>query len=210
MSSRNPALKTKNKPLNEKEMIFVERYLTHFNAAKAAKEAGYCLESPTHQRLAGYELANKGYIRRAIDDRIKMLCMETNEALGRLAAIARGDILDFMSKDPETGLWFIDLDKAEKSGLSYLIKSYTVTREGPQLELYSATEALNTICKHLNILKQPDTEINVSLSAWATFVQKAKQEVETGTPQLPMSNDVIEASFIETPVFESEEIEDNG
>jgi hypothetical protein len=187
-------------------MVFIERYLLHWNAAKAALEAGYCIQHPDSSKLAAYEMLHKPYIRKAIDDRMQMVCMETNEALGRLAAIARGDIMNYLSKD-EYGIYQVDLDKAEKLGVSFLIKSYTITREGPMIELYSAAEALDRIAKHLNILKQPEVEVNVSLTAWALFVQKAKQEsgIDLNAPQLQVarSQDRTESPDADSDVIDS-------
>ena len=175
MPSNKPALKSQNQPLTAGEQAFVEHYLITFNAAKSALRAGFCEQNPVNSKIIGWEMLSKPYIKRAIDNRIASVCMDANEVLGRLAAIARGDIMDFMSKDTN-GNWFFDFDKAETSGSSFLIKSITPTREGPKVELYSALEALDRIAKHLNILKQPETEINVSLTAWAQFVQTAKSQ----------------------------------
>jgi hypothetical protein len=199
MSTRNPALRPNNQALTSQEMMFVERYLLHLNAAQAAREAGYCIEHPNSAHTAAYEILHKPYIRNAIDNRMQMICMETNEALVRLAAIARGDMLDFMSRNDETGQWYLDLDKAKESGKSFLIKSYYETKEGPRLELYSAQEALTLICKHLNIIKPAETEVNLSLSAWAIFVQKAKEEsgIDLNAPLLS-DGSVVDGQFKES------------
>jgi hypothetical protein len=62
--------------------------------------------------------------------------------------------------------------------MGFLIKSVEPNRLGghTKIEFYSAMDALDRIAKHLNLLKQPETEINVSLSAWSVFVQNAKEQ----------------------------------
>lgn len=172
MSGKDPSEKALNQALTNKEKMFVERYLTHWNGAKAAREAGYG-EKNCH--TASLELRQKPYIKKAIAERMYSVCMETNEALGRLAAIARGDITDFLTYDEEDHEWKVDIQKAIDNGCSFLIKSYNIGRFGPaNIELYSAVDALDKICKHLNLYKPDETNVNISLSAWAQFVEKAK------------------------------------
>jgi len=179
MPSIRPQLKAQNKPLTEKEQIFVERYLTHWNGARAAREAGYSFDNASNASRAAMELRNKPYIKNAIDERIRNICMDANEALGRLAAMARGDIMDFLSKD-DRGNWHVDLDKAKRSGKSFLIKSYRQPRLGPaEIELYSASDALDKICRHLNLFKDEKTDVSLSLSAWAVFVKEAERTATT-------------------------------
>jgi hypothetical protein len=184
MANAKPATKAINQTLTEKEQAFLEFYLIHWNAKKAALLAGYCVDHPRNAMMAGYEILHKPYIRAAIDERMQTMCMEANEVLARLATIARADITDYMTESPTApGEWFVDIEKLKEDGLGWLIKSYEPNRLGgfAKVEFYSAMDALDRIAKHLNLLKQPDTEVNVSLSAWSVFVQSAKEAATTRT-----------------------------
>lgn len=175
--NQRPELKSTNQRLTDKEKVFVEWYLILWNAAKAAAKAGYCLENPSNQRIAGFEILSKPYIKAAINERMVSVCMDANEVLARLAAIGSADYTDFMVQD-DAGEWYVDVGLIKTAGLGFLIKSVEPNRLGghTKVEFYSAMDALDRIAKHLNLLKQPETEVNVSLSAWSIFVQQAKDQ----------------------------------
>jgi hypothetical protein len=169
--------------LTEMEVIFIERYVTHWNGARAAQEAGYCPNNPQNARRAAEEILRKADIRAAIDYQMKLIAMEANEALARLASIARGDIADLLTQNLETGLWEPDIAKAKANDKSHLIKSYSISRQGTvSIEMYSAMEALDKIAKHLNLFKDSETTLNVSLTAWAQFVKDAKDASDAAKP----------------------------
>lgn len=190
MSAINPATKSENQTLTDKEQVFLERYLTHWNGARAAREAGYADPNSSMGFTASYEILRKPYIKRAIAERMYTMCMEANEALSRLAAIARQDITEFMDQD-EYGEWHINMDKIIASGKGYLIKSFVPNRLGdPVVEFYSATDALDKLCKYLGLYKPEEANINISLSAWSEFVQQAKK---TGEP-IPGSPEYLNAT----------------
>lgn len=203
MTINNPELKAENQALTEKESMFVERYLTHWNVARAAREAGYCEANPDNAKIAGMEVRNKPYIKAAIDHRMRLVCMDANEALARLADIARGDITDFLTKNSR-GEWTVDLDKAKEAGKTHLIKSYTQSRLGPaNIELYSAVDALDKIAKHLNLFRDENKDVSMSLSAWAKFVESARQNQQQ--PTAPQKAEVKNSEpYIDT-VFINEE-----
>lgn len=183
MTVHKPELKAENQELTEKELMFVERYMTHWNVARAAREAGYCEANPDNAKIAGMEVRNKPYIKAAIDNRMRLVCMDANEALARLADIARGDIIEFLSKNSR-GEWVVDLDKAKEAGKTHLIKSYTQSRLGPaNIELYSAVDALDKIAKHLNLFRDENKDVSMSLSAWAKFVEAARQNQQSTSPE---------------------------
>ena len=124
--------------LTDKQRLFVERYLTCWNATEAARQAGY--KDP---ELAGWENRQKPAIQAEISQRLAATAMTANEVLARLADQARSSMSDFLD---ETGR--IDLSLARKSGKLHLIKSRSVTKEGERIELYSAQEALALLAKH--------------------------------------------------------------
>lgn len=196
MSTYDSPNKALNQALTQKELMFVERYFTHWNVARAAREAGYCENNPDNSKLAGFEIIRKPYIKAAIDERMQSVCMEANEVLGRLADMARGDIMDFLSKN-DRGQYVIDIDKAKAAGKTHLIKSYSTSRLGdPQIELYNAADALDKIAKHLNLFKgSNDPDVSMSLSAWALFVKSAR-EAHDSSPSKPAASDFVDATFV--------------
>ena len=98
----------KKKRLTNRERLFVEHYLIHWNAAKAARLAGYSAKSA---RESGCENLTKPHIAKAIQAKISQIAMSADEVLLRLAEHARGDFGDFLTIG-ESGDFKIDLDKS--------------------------------------------------------------------------------------------------
>jgi len=140
--------------LTTKQELFIASYLENFNATEAATKAGYRGSNAT-LRSVGSENLTKPNIKAAIAQEIATLTMGKNEALSRLAIIARGPG-DFLTAEP-----YVDADGNEhvnvvvgytallKAGLGGLIKSVTPTRYGSRVEFYDAQRALETILKAL-------------------------------------------------------------
>ena len=157
--------------LRIKQRVFIEEYLRDFNASRAALAAGYS-EASAHS--IGSENLQKPEIKAEIERRIKEKHMGADEALSRLADMARGDIGDLVD---DNGL--LDLREARQKGLTKLlrkIKQKTVTRIGKkdddddieiteiEFEMYSAKDAIDTILKVGGKLKDADITINVNLT----------------------------------------------
>ena len=156
--------------ISNKQRVFIEEYLTCWNASEAAKRAGYAHANHQATRL----LSNVG-IQEEIKRRIDEKAMSADEVLLRLADMARGDIGDFM--DIESMSFDLDLKKAKEKGLTHLIKKArqrTVTSSKAQgqeeeetniieLELYDAQAALVTLGKHLGVFKEdnPPKDVNI-------------------------------------------------
>jgi len=62
--------------MTDKQLIFIERYLVHFNATKAALEAGY---SDNTAYSIGQENLNKPEIKKIKDERIKEIIAKTDD-----------------------------------------------------------------------------------------------------------------------------------
>ena len=138
--------------LKAKQLAFVERYLTHWNATRAAIEAGY---SENTARAIGAENLTKPDIKAHIDARLTEIKMSADEVLSRLADMARADIADFVGVRK-----IADLDKDEYRGKTHVIKKFksklTTDHLGRQieeveLELYPADVNLERIGKHHGI-----------------------------------------------------------
>jgi phage terminase small subunit len=135
--------------LTDKQRIFVEEYLTCWNATEAARRAGYDANEAT-LRSIGSENLTKPNIKALIDQRMKEKALSADEVLARLADIARGTLDDFLSVD-RRGRIKIDLIKARKAGKMHLLKSYGKGKQGEKIELYSAIEALQILGRHLQL-----------------------------------------------------------
>lgn len=128
--------------LSKKQQAFVESYLTCWNAAEAARLAGY---SEKTARQQGSRLLTNVDIQAAIQERLNELKMGADEVLVRLTDIARGSMDHFV-----TGSGGVSLSRARDAKKMHLIKrlTYTVSDKGDQrtehatIELYSAQDAL--------------------------------------------------------------------
>lgn len=165
--------------------MFIHEYLQCWNAAEAARRAGY---SEKTARQIGAENLTKPDIRAAIDERMRLLAMSADEALFRLSQHARGSMEDFVDVETNT----IDLNKADKAGKLHLVKKFTHTKtdksENISVELYDAQSALNSILKELHLRSGEPTERTET----SAKVEHAIQEdtVEQLSAVLQILNDV--------------------
>ena len=132
--------------LNNKQRAFVEHYLAHWNASKAAHLAGYSEKTAYAQ---GSRLLKDAEVQGAITERLKDLQAGADEVLTRLTAHSRGNMDDFLSP-----MGLIDLVKAREQGVMPLVKKVkqrttTVSKSDGEdfesheieLELYDAQAA---------------------------------------------------------------------
>lgn len=138
--------------LSPKQRVFVEEYLKCWNAAEAARRAGYSVKTA---RKIGSENLTKPDISAAIDERLAELKLEADEVLVRLGAIARGTMRDFLTVN-EAGQPDYDFSDAPL-GLLKELKITTRKGEGWQeksveVKLYDAQGALTTLAKHHRLL----------------------------------------------------------
>lgn len=150
--------------LTPKQRLFVESYLTCWNAAAAARDAGY--SKKTADQL-GYQLLQNPLVQAAIQDRIKEKAMGADEVLLRLAEQARGEIAGFITivdqpivdaegvpvKDAKGAIFIrrvplFDFEAAKAAGKMHLIKKLSYTAHGPSIEFYDAQSALVHLGKH--------------------------------------------------------------
>lgn len=139
--------------LSNKQQAFVEYYLRCWNAAEAARRAGYS-EKTAHS--IGHENLSKPDIQNAITTRLAELKAGTDEVLLRLTSHSRGSMDDFIG-----GLDHIDLDRARERGVMHLIKKVkqrttTISKTDGEdiethdieLELYDAQAATVQLGRH--------------------------------------------------------------
>lgn len=144
--------------VTNKQQVFINEYLRDFNATRAAKAAGY---SENTARSQGQRLLTIVDIAAAIREAIAERGMSAEEVLTRLAAVARGDIGEFL--DVTTVGFSLNLKGAQERGLTSLIKkikqkttTFIAKKESEEdrevteteLELYSALDALQLLGKY--------------------------------------------------------------
>ena len=144
------------KSLSRSEQAFINKYLECFNAT-----AAYLLIHPRSKydsaRANSARLIAKDNVKGEIRARLDEAQMTADEALKRLAAMARADIGEFI-----TPLGGLDLEAAKEAGLTPLIKKIkqrTITKIGKgdkdddteihdlEIELHDAQAAIDKILK---------------------------------------------------------------
>lgn len=128
--------------LTDKQAIFVEHYLTSFNATEAAKQAGYKGDRNALATI-GHANLKKDEIAEAISLRIKEAAMGADEVMMRLAEQARASYTEYIRTDGT-----VDIDKLKKDGKGHLIKSIKNTPYGQNVEFHDAQAALQLIGRH--------------------------------------------------------------
>lgn len=149
--------------LTPKQLVFIDEYLKDFNATQAAIRAGY---SPKTAYNSGWENVRKREVADVLHKRLNEKAMSADEALTRLADIARSNIADFARVDSGASIEQIR-DK------SHVIKKFKrkVTYdknenryEEIELELYDAQAALVDVLKVHGRFKDVHTNLNYDLS----------------------------------------------
>lgn len=114
--------------LTDKQIAFCEAYLQHFNATRAAKEAGY--SERTAYSIGGENL-KKPELALYIRERLNEAAMGADEVLFHLAQIARGDITEVMNEGGEVSITAARV--AGKSNLIKRVRSRTITTDNSDI-----------------------------------------------------------------------------
>lgn len=124
--------------LTKKQQVFIETYLTCWNATESARQAGYAFPN-----VEGTRLLVNASIKEQIEARLTELKMSADEVLIRLAEQARADMADFFRFQDGIKTPFLDLESANNKGLLRLVKKFKYNAAGhPEIELYDAQAAL--------------------------------------------------------------------
>lgn len=144
--------------LTDKQRVFLERYLTHWNGARAAREAGYPEE--TARQIAAENLS-KPYIASRVRARMDEVAMSADETLVRLGEQARGNLNDFYDIG-EDGLPRLNLKKAEDAGVMHLVKEVVFDKFGSPVGvvLHDASAALVNIGRHHKLFTDKTEAMN--------------------------------------------------
>lgn len=134
--------------LNPQQQLWVEEYLTCWNATRAAIRAGYSEESAAKQ---GYRMSRNVHVQALIRKRLAGVAMGADEVLARIGEHARADMSDFVDVTEERQ-WLPNLKKAESFGKLHLIQEIGYTEHGPKIKLVDAQSALTLLARHHGLL----------------------------------------------------------
>lgn len=159
--------------LTDLQKAWVQEYLGNgMNATQAAKDAGYQASSESAFREIGMKNRRHDKVGQLVGAFMQRH-MGREEALSRLAEIARVDMQDFLSID-EHGQPIFDVQKAKERGVMHLIKEVDLQRrEDPEtgevttevkLKLYDKRRALNDILDALGLDKEGEDNPTVQLN----------------------------------------------
>lgn len=131
--------------LSKRQRLFVEHYLTHYNATQAIIDAGYKAASRHAAAQKGSILLKDPRVQELVSQRLTEAAMSADEVLMRYAEQARATIADFVDVDADGNIRLKPEAIAERG---HLIKSIRMTSAGPVVELHDAQAALTHIGKH--------------------------------------------------------------
>jgi len=159
--------------LTAKQQLFVDDYLIHFNATRAAKTAGYSEKTAYSQ---GQRLLKNVEISSLINARLKESRMDSDQVMKMMKDIAGSNINDYMKIVQRERTKFVP------KSLRLLIerKQLEITRHAMYLDRKGLTDDLRDKYIEANILPLEDAilraEIDLELDPFATFEDS---EVET-------------------------------
>jgi hypothetical protein len=142
--------------------MFVEAYLTTWNATEAARIAGY--KNPN--KLGPRELVKVG-IKAKIEERLKQAAMGSDEILARLTQQASANIYDFIKLDKDGQIASFNEDALRERG--FLVRKLTTSwgkTVSLGIEMYDAHAALVDLGKHRGLFAE--RSLNVDLSQLTT------------------------------------------
>lgn len=158
--------------MNAKQQAFLEHYLRCWNAAEAARLAGYSAKSA---RDAGHRLLTNADIALAITERLTELQMGANEVLVRLSQQARANMMDFVGRNGRINIFdrealdkqregksleeqaALEIEDMRRQQMGLLVKKYKVRERKladmtvefySEIELHDAQAALVHLGKH--------------------------------------------------------------
>lgn len=135
---------TRKKTINRltgQQRLWLEHYLQHWNATRAAREAGY-----SKPEVAGSKLKHNPRIQEAITEEIASLTMSREEALLRLSQQARNEAMEYLTAEGA-----IDLPKLIAAEKQHLLRVVRPSPSGQIIEPHDAQIAL------IHILRQYET-----------------------------------------------------
>ncbi len=164
--------------LTEKEKLFVEGYLKHFNGARAAREADFGVKC---EYTLAHQLTRKHHIKKIIEyrfqERREALKADAFYVVQRLIDVVEADIAEWIMRG-KGGVPYEDFQKMPKDlrkliqSADRIVKYDKQTKEKTvtvKFKLMDKTKCLELLGKHLGMFG-PDSVTNVNIlnvSDWA-------------------------------------------
>jgi hypothetical protein len=124
--------------LNRKQRVFVEEYLTCWNATEAARRANYA-----HPDVQGSRLLGKVSVSEVVQQRMREKAMGADEVLLRLGEHARAEYALFLTPQG------LDIKALIAAGKAHLIRKWGYASDGrPVFEFQDSQNALIHIGRH--------------------------------------------------------------
>ena len=164
--------------LNRRHKIFIERYITHWNATQAAKDAGYSERTAFQQ---GHALLKHPEVRQALEDRqkeiMKELGLTQERVLREYMKLAYADIMDFCNVRTERVVvgyeedgtpisevrnivtFKDDLDNLPDEKLAAISEVSESPGSGVRVKLHDKQRALDALSKHLGVFAADKLEV---------------------------------------------------
>ena len=143
--------------LTDKQRLFVAEYLCDFNAAAAARRAGY--SARTADRI-GYENLRKPEVHAAIDEavkeRLRALGVTSYRVLEEISRLGFSDMRDYVEWGPREVRLKDHSELSENAARAVSEVSQTVTDAGGTIrfKLYDKKGALELLGKHLKLFTE--------------------------------------------------------
>ena len=159
-----------DRPLTNKQHRFIEEYLIDCNATQAAIRAGY---SKKGADVRGAELLGNRRVLPFILAKQKELAaqchVESKSVIEEIKKLAFANMKDYISVGPD-GKPEIDLStmtRDQAAALSEVTNRTTTTKDGGSehygIKFHSKDGALEKLCKHLGLYKDPEIETKIEL-----------------------------------------------
>lgn len=147
--------------LTKKQELFCERYTTHWNATRAAKEAGF---SDKTAHVMGHRLVNKGLVSEKIktlgDQALKDAGVSRERILAELVAVATADMTEAFDEMGQMKP-FSEMPENVRRSLNGVEVHEIFAGQGDQrlaiglarkFKAYDKNKALEILAKHLKLL----------------------------------------------------------
>lgn len=164
--------KVQRREITDQQLAFAQRYTVHFNAGKAAKEAGYSEKSADR---IGHELIKNSLVKHEIDRILELVARDHKELKHRIVEqlhnLAFSDIKNYVRGQDGDDFSLVPVTELP-SEITSAIQEVKVTRSTRQGEttttvnfkLCSKEKSLELLCRHLGMLKDVTT---VEIKRWS-------------------------------------------
>jgi phage terminase small subunit len=172
-----------DRPLTEKERLFVEEYVKDFNASRAARVAKYG-STPTSTRKAASHLLTKGHIRAAVGahfaKRKRRFKNEEERILNELRSIAYSNMKDLAQWD-SGGVTFKNSDDVARrvtAAVSEVSDSVNESGTSVRLKKHDKIKALELLGRHFGMFwKEADDGFGKDKGARGSHFDRVRESL---------------------------------